>query len=228
MRIDPSIAERHWAEAAVEQVIERLRADGYEVEREASFGGVRADLVARRGGETLVYEFKAPSEGGEGWARAVALLRERAAEQGARFRLVFVRPPREARIEVNGIEAALVEALRGSPPKEFYALSPGANIEAVSDVEIDAIEVRPDRVAVEGEATVTASLSAGAGGTWATDSFPFAFGVVLDREARLKNVTKLEVDTSSWSGASDARAGAEDGGRSGYTPAESTAGNESS
>jgi Holliday junction resolvase len=199
MRIEPRIAERHWQAAAVEQVAEQLRAEGYEVRRQARFGDLRADLLARKGSDVLVYEFKSPTEGGDDWAQQVSLLRERAVKRGARFHLVFVRPPRESHIEVEGVEAALREALQKQFPAELDELSGHTMIEDVTGVEIDSIEVRQHETRVEGEATVSVSLN-NENETWATESFPFTFDVALDRGGRLARISDLNVDTSSWFG----------------------------
>lgn len=197
MRIDPEIAERHWEAAAVEQVAERLRSEGYSVKRDGRFSGLRADLVARRGDETIVYEFKSPSEGGEDWARQVTRLREKAVERGARFHLVFVRPPRGHHAEVEGLDLALLSALRTQCPEELNRLPASTTIDDVSDVEIASIEVRRDEVITGGQATVTVALN--------TDDqardveyFPFTFEVVLDREGGVKDIIDLQVDTSAW------------------------------
>jgi Predicted pPIWI-associating nuclease len=199
MRIEPRIAERHWEAAAVEQMAERLRAEGYKVQRDVQFEGLRADLVARKGRETVVYEFKSPSTGGEEWSRAVSLLRDRAVEHGARFHIVFVRPPRESQIQIEGIERVLEEALREHFPAELDELSDNTRLEDISRVEINAIEVRQNETVVEGEATVSVSLNNDEE-TWATEYFPFTFDIVLDRDGKLKEVSALEVDTTSWFG----------------------------
>jgi Holliday junction resolvase len=200
VRVERQIAERHWESAAAEQLAEQLRAKGYKVQRDGKFAEFRADLVARKGEETIVYEFKSPSEGGEDWSRAVSLLRERAVERGARFRIVFVRPPREARIEVEGIETALKDALREHLPAELDQLSDHTTVDEVADVEIDAIEVRQLETAVHGEATVSVSLKNNKE-TFASESFPFTFAITLDRDGHLKGISALEMDTSSWFGA---------------------------
>ena len=203
MKIEPQILRRHWEAAAVEQVAERLKQEGYSVEREARFADSRADLVARKGDETLVYEFKVPGRKEADWARAAARLREQAIAQGARFRLVLVRPPRETRVEVHGIEAALEEALRAQLPQEFEALSDRTTVDQVTDVMIDVIEVRPNRIVVRGTATARLSLRDEGTNRSSGDDFPFDFKIALDPDGRLRDVLELRADTSSWLGATE-------------------------
>jgi hypothetical protein len=198
MRIEPHIVDRHWAAAAAEQIEETLRAQGYEVKREASFDDLRADLVARKGDEVRVYEFKAPREGGRDWAQQVALLRERAVARGARFYLVFVRPPRANQIEVEHIDAILKEALSAHMPEQLRVLTRNAGVYDVSSVMIGRIEVRPPEIQVGGDATVTVDLGDEDGAS--NESFPFSFDVVLDGEGHLVKVRDVQVDLSSWLG----------------------------
>jgi hypothetical protein len=199
MRIEPHIVDRHWEAAAAEQIEETLRAQGYEVKRNGLFDDLRADLVARRGDETLVCEIKSPREGGKAWAREVARLRERAVARGARFHLVFVRPPRESRIEIEGIASILEEALSTHMPDQLRALVGNAANGEVSQVTIDRIEVRPHEMEVGGEATVTVDLRSHEGG-FSREDFPFMFEILLDRDGRLTNVVDLQVDLSTLLG----------------------------
>jgi hypothetical protein len=199
MRIEPHIAGRHWEAAAAEQIEETLRAQGYEVKRGARFDDLQADLVARKGDEILIYEFKAPRKGGEDWAQQVALLRERAVAQGARFYLVFVRPPRESRIEIEGIDAILKEALSAHMPRQLRALSRNSGAGDVSQVMIGRIEVRPQEIEVEGEATVAVDLMSNEHSVL-NEYFAFTFDIVLDGDGHLTKVVDLEVDLSSLLG----------------------------
>lgn len=58
MRIRDQIAQKYRLLAAREEVATRYIADGFAVEIEAMLGDFRADLVARRGDELVVVEFK--------------------------------------------------------------------------------------------------------------------------------------------------------------------------
>lgn len=206
MKIEPHIVDRHWEAAAAEQIEERLRAEGYDVERQALVDDLRADLVARKGDEVRVYEFKAPREVGKDWAREVALLRERAVARGARFYLVFVRPPRENRIEVEGIETILKKAISAHMPDEVRAVAGNAGVWDVSDVMIDRIDVRPPEIEIGGEATVNIDLNFDEDGA-ANEHFPFSFELVLDAEGRLVRVINVQVDLSTWLGRTGPRQG---------------------
>jgi len=198
MKIDEQILQRHIEAAAADQLARDLTGKGYAVAQHADFGGLQADLVARKGDEVVVYEFKAPASAKAGWARQMSQLKEQAARQGARFRLVFVRPPRESRVEIDGIEAMLQEAIANNLPAELDELSAETYVDEVSDVEVEAIEVRNSEIAVQGTATVSVQLNDDDGEEWTKEHFPFRFDVALGPDGKLARTNSIDVDTSDW------------------------------
>lgn len=199
MKIDEQILQRHIEAAAADQLARDLAKEGYAVTQHGDFGGLQADLIARKGDEVLVYEFKAPDVAKAGWARQMAQLKEQAASQGARFRLVFVRPPRESRVEIDAIESILEDAINRFSPPELGDLSAHSRVDEVSDVEIDALEVRNGEISVQGTATVSVSLISD-GETWTSECFPFRFDVVLGPDGKLERTNTIHVDVSDWYG----------------------------
>lgn len=204
MRIEPAIATRYIEQAAAEQLSEEMRSQGYEVQREVSLGDLRADLIARRDGQVIVYEIKVPAadagEAAADWARQTARLRAYARELGASFRLILVRPPRETHVEVSGLEDQLACALREDPPDDLQAIAASIEIGQVSDLAITSLVVRAEAVEVEGEAIVDVSLLSGEGDEVSRESFPLTFAVVLDRSGHVAELHRADVDTSSWYG----------------------------
>ena len=204
MRVEPAIASRYVEQAVVEQLSEDMRGEGYAVEREAALDGLKADLVARRGRETIVFQLKTPgsNEPGEpaaAWARRTAELRAHACRLGASFRLILVRPPRETRVEIAGLETALEVALRREPPKGLHAIAASAAIGRVSDISIESLVLRGDLAQVDGEAVVDVTVLGDEGSVLSTESLPLTFEAVLDRSDRVTELRRAEVDTSSWS-----------------------------
>jgi Holliday junction resolvase len=199
MRIEPAILGKHLEAAAVEQLSEELRRDGYEIEREppSGRGHFRPDLVARRSAETVVVEFKVI--GGP-----KVMLREAARyarERGARFRLVLVRPERETRIEVDGLERILLHALSAPTHPDLDMLSERTMVDAVEGVEVDAIHVEQASVRVEGSATVSVRLTAEHGEREiASLALPFTFALSLGKGQAVLDHPDVEVDTSEWTG----------------------------
>lgn len=197
MKIDEQILQRHIEAAAADQLARDLTGKGYSVAQHADFGGLQADLIARKGDEVLVYEFKAPASPKAGWARQMTQLKERAASQGARFKLVFVRPPRESRVEIDAIESILEDAINRFSPPELEGLSAHSRVDEISDVAIDALEMRNGEISVRGTATVSVSLISD-GETWTSEYFPFRFDVVLGPDGKLERTNRIDVDTSDW------------------------------
>lgn len=202
MRIDPQIAAAHWEKAAVEQVASNLSAEGYQVNLDEKIGDYEADLVGRKAGETVVYEFKV-GNWSSSRAHQAAEIRRIAVEQlGAQFRLILVPPPHQPVIEVAGLEDRLTEWLREHVPEDLEMLSSASQIEHVHDIEILELLFGPEGVKLIGEAVVDVCLQWGRGEDAAEEreSFPFDFDITIRPDGTIAEVNSLEVDVSSWSG----------------------------
>jgi Holliday junction resolvase len=204
MRLESAQSTRFLELAAVRKVTADMRARGYTVQREARLGRLKADLVARRDGETIVFEFRVPGQGKVEWARRAVQLRDRARAMGAKFRLILVRPPRARHVEVEGIESALEEALRDRMPPALELLSARTRVDDVSDVEIESLVMRGDSTEVSGEGAVTVTLRSGRDDEIDTVALPFAFKALLDRNNKVSELLRVGVDTSMWYGEDDA------------------------
>ncbi len=201
MKIDPAIVERHWEQAAVEQLSHELLAQGYTVEREVPFGNLRADLVATgRDGAVTLFEVKVPGRGRTpDWARRAVALRAQARALGGRFKLVLVRPPRDIAVEIDGLEAALLDSLTRTPPPELARLGPGARIGAVDAVYLDEVKMHGQTVEVAGEGALVIDRHDSQGDAFSQEDFPFSFRAVLDDANRVASLSDVSVDLSSSS-----------------------------
>jgi Predicted pPIWI-associating nuclease len=199
MKIEPTILGKHLEAAAIEQLSEELRQEGYEIEREPLLGSThfRPDLVARRGAETLVIEFKVMG-GPEVSLRQAALY---ARELGARFRLVLIRPEREVHVEVDGLESILLSAISEPIHPDLDILSNRTMVNGVHTVEVDAIRVEQGDIEVRGSALVSVTLTAEGGDVEiASLDFPFTFALRLDADRELLGEPEISIDTSEWNG----------------------------
>jgi Predicted pPIWI-associating nuclease len=200
--IEPQIAARHWEEAAIDQVAKDLEAAGYQVSRNDRLGAYRADLVARKNSEIIVYEFKVGSWN-TGRAREAAALRKHVVHAlGAQFKLVVVTPPRDKIIEVEDIEQLLLDTILENLPSELDQLSSHTRIEAVSDVNISSVAIGRSGTSVEGEGMVSVTLEWGSGDDRVemVESFPFDFHIILGPQESVKDLISLAVDVSGWYG----------------------------
>ncbi|MDX2210410.1 MAG: hypothetical protein SFV20_08635 [Sphingopyxis sp.] len=188
--------------AAAEAFASKLTSSGWEVEREASVGAMRIDLIARRGEEVVFYEFKLAGESAyDGWASELLSYQKLARQHGASFRLIMVRPPRQMDLEIDGVERMLFEFLVQHPPLQVSDIAGHTLIDEVVGVDLDSVRISGTTADVSGDASLAVTLQTGAGEDIGSELFPFAFTAKLDLVAqRADEVDVLEVDLSSWFG----------------------------
>jgi hypothetical protein len=205
MRIRGEIARKHWLNAAIEETRRQYLDQGYKVRDHARLGDHEADMIATRGKEHVVLEFKSGPWSASKEQQAAGLRNYVAHKLGGRFVLVWAPPPVERQIEVTGLEAELCSHLMENLPAELDELSTHTRVEAVSDLEITSIHLEPGSTQIHGSALVEVDLQYGSdsdvdhdeGGT-TSDSFPFEFILGVDDELKITQVEKLEIDTSGF------------------------------
>jgi hypothetical protein len=212
MKIREEIARKYWEQAAVEETRLQYLEQGYEVETQALLGQHTADLVARRGKEIVVAEFKSGP-----WSpekdRAVAALRNHSVHTlGAQFVMIWAPPPVERIIEVEGLEEHLCNYLMDNLPSELDELSTHTQIEEVTDVSLSSIVLGPSTMEIRGTALVGVQLVYGSesdrahdNGAEMGDSFPFQFSLTLNEDRGIDEVEELKVDTSDFYGDDEER-----------------------
>jgi hypothetical protein len=203
MRVeDRGIGGIYLERAAAEELAGNLVKDGWTVERESDVGGSRVDLVARRAGETVFYEFKlAGSTASPGWAAHLVSQQQLARRKGAAFRLVLVRPPRQMDLEIDGVDRMLFERFVQYPPSEVSDIAGHTLIDEVEGVDLTSVRIRGTIAEIAGEAVLGVTLQTGGGEEIGSESFPFTFSATLDLAAgRADEVEVHEVDTTSWYG----------------------------
>jgi len=188
--------------AAADELSEQLSRDGWMVEKEADIDGSRLDLVARRGSETIFFEFKlAGSPSSDDWSAQLVALQQLARRHGAAFRLVLVRPPRQMELEIDGVAQMLFNALVQHPPWQVADIAGHTLIEEVEGVDLESVQIRGTIARVRGEANLGVTLQTGGGEAIGSETFPFAFSATLDlAEGRADEVEVDDVDLSSWYG----------------------------
>lgn len=127
-------------------------------------------------------------------SRAVAV----AQAAGFRFILEVAVPPREKRIEVEGLREALLAHLQDDPPHEVD-LGASTSIDDIADIELDGIAVSPGRVQVEGAGALEVTVRGGGSsdGVDFEHSFPFTFEAELHDNLDVVTL-EAKVDASSW------------------------------
>lgn len=188
------------AAKAIETML-ALQGQGYRVEESAMVGDYRADLVARKGDETILFEFK--SKGGPTRQGGGNQLLKYAKKRGYDYRLVIVGPPERVEVEVEELESTLHEYLVNSEfPTELYDVASNAFIDGVVDLEIVSLHVNRDEIRVKGHGTIEVTLEYGGGeardGVTSSDDFPLNFDVTLDHDLKIISGDKIRVDISSF------------------------------
>ncbi|MBU1383537.1 MAG: hypothetical protein KKG14_14780 [Alphaproteobacteria bacterium] len=201
MIVEPRIAAPFLERAAAEQLRDQLTADGYAVSMEEAFGDGRADLIARKGDQTIVFEVKVPGQGrNDGWARSVAALQSEARRQAAEFRLVVVRPPRVTHVEVAGLDDLLLETWTRNLPADLDGVAATTLVEEISEIVVDSLILRDGIARIEASGEVGVRFLAGDGEAFSSEAFPFRVRAQLDVATNAMEVEDASFDLSSWYG----------------------------
>jgi len=194
-------SDRYLEAAKTEELTDKLKKEGFEVQVEAGLGSQRYDIIAKQGTKVVVYEVKSGSTLGED-AKNLALLRANAQQNHAEFRLVVVSPPKETDIEFEELEEILTSYASNHLPSELAELSGNTQVEWVSDIQIDVIRISKTSIYVAGNASISVELEYGGGdekdGMTTSDSFPLEFALDLDHQFKIMDVETFDVDNSSF------------------------------
>lgn len=184
----------HLVMANMAEVEDRLRAQGYEVQREVD----GFDMIATKPDHRVVYDFKAPGELGD---KKDLVLERRARARSAGFddfRLVVAGRPHPVEIDVEDFNSALLDYLVRNPPPEIEQMSGPVDVESVEDVEYDSVRVGRDGSRLRGTAVVEMVLGNGEGKRKDLQERPVAcplrFDVRLGKELSLVEAS-IQVDT---------------------------------
>lgn len=192
--------------AKIEEISSQLRNEGYDVTLNPSGDDQGYDLVAEKNGAKVAVEVKFNARLRES-AETIKDLRRRAIERGYdEFRLVVVSPPHETDVHIEGLDKKLLEHLSENPPDALKNVPQSPCIESVRELEIDSISVTAEGTRVTGNGVVRVWERPTLGVyitniprstlQWVT-GLPFSFEIKLDKELRITDVYKIDVDTSS-------------------------------
>jgi hypothetical protein len=204
MKTVKKIAPHYLEKAAIEEFAVNLRDQGYQVEVEKNLGSFRADLIASRNGEKIVYEFKSGSWSRDKTEQAQRLRNYVVHEYGGKFELVWVNPYREVDLHIEGLEHLLAEAIH-KDPGPLDELSTHTLVDEVDDIQVNSLDIGFEGISVEGEGTVHVELNYGSEsdresglGASSFDSFPFKFAVRLNGELQPLDEPEVSIDVSNF------------------------------
>lgn len=195
---------KHLLQAAIEETKDEYLKQGYMVKTKAQVGNLTVDLVASKKGEKIYFEFKGKGIPGLPKSQLLSLQRLAAKSPTTALKLVFVSPPDQAEIEIEGIEQIIEEAIVEDLPSELDGLSSHTTVEDVTDVEFTSVNISRNFIQLSGYCMVSVALQHGSNsdlnrdeGSLSSDSFPADFELELDGAFKLKEST-VNVDTSSF------------------------------
>lgn len=209
MEIKKRFLEKYLHEIAIEQLVEEYFQKGYNVTKEGQIGNYRADLIAKKGDETIVIEVKSGKMTPDKKETIRQLGNFIRSQGNYKFFIVVATPPKEKKLEIAEIESLLFNALINRLPSELDELSTHTRIDEITEIDIDEISINGHAIFVKGDGVVSVELQIGSDGDLVRgdgleshESFPFDFEITLEynvnKGLEISEVDKFYVDTSSF------------------------------
>ncbi|MES2329665.1 MAG: hypothetical protein V4539_08690 [Bacteroidota bacterium] len=209
MRIERKYIQQYIHSIAIDQIADEYRGKGYEVSLETNIGNYMADIVARKENETIVIEVKAGRMTKDRKKALAEIANYIRSIPNYTFLVVLASPPKEKKIEIEGIEHLLFTHFLNNLPDELDQLSSHTRVDDVADVEIEELEINQAGIIfLTGDGSVRVSLQAGSdsdneGSEDLYSTFPFSFEIELEWNVTMWQIgnpdeAEIEVDTSSF------------------------------
>ncbi len=222
-------AIRYLEASKIEELCDKLSAEGYRVTRPSIADAIPFDLIAEKAGKRIAYNVKARSSLKSSLEEILAR-QQYAREHGIESaRLVVVNPPHQTDAKVIGLERALASHFINHLPEDLQRFIerwrgdgisglwvPGLHdrrpdVEyvkiAVRQIDLDKLHVTDQEIMASGEGLIVGTVriyeelpnQPRKPVSFDVDT-PFTFDVTLDRDMRVRGFAHLSVDTSSWEG----------------------------
>jgi len=209
MEIKKKFLDKYLHNIAIEQIAEEYLQKGYEVSKENQIGKYQADIIAKKGDETIVIEIKSGKMTPDKKETITQLGNYIHTQSNYKFIVVIATPPKEKKLEIINIDELLSSYFIEEFPEELNELSTHTMMDEISDIDIDEIRIDGKSIFIKGDGVVSVELQYGSDsdqtsgdGNETSDNFPFEFELTLeyDKNHKLKitDVDKLIVDTSSF------------------------------
>jgi Holliday junction resolvase len=187
----------------VEELIDKYKQNGFDVERESKCNDVVFDLVAKKGDERIAFEVKVLGDKSK-QNETIKKSRTVAENNGYKFILAIASRPQSNEIKIEDLNRSFIEYFKTKVPAELENLSIGnlsskTTIEDISDIEIDNIHLLKDKNEIKGSALFELELDFRNNPNCKSLMYfdtPFKFEVVLDLNLKVERINKLEIDRS--------------------------------
>jgi len=208
MQIKRRYFDKRLHEIAIEQIAEEYLEKGYDVAEKQNIDNYQADLIAKKGEETVVIEIKSGKMTPQKKEKIKHLSDYVRMHGNYRFIVTIATPPKEKKLEIDNIESLLLSCVIADLPSELDELSTHTTVDEISEVEIDEIKIDPV-ISVKGSGIISVELQFGSDremkkedGYTSSEKFPFDFDIVLEytdkHELQVVEVINFKVDTSSF------------------------------
>lgn len=188
-------------DAAIAEMTDSYRKQGYNVNTDFKLGDYHVDLYCEKEGTKLAFEFKTRERSDY---ERIEAMREIAKENDIHFRVVIVRIPVDKHISVEGIEETLEQYFINDMPSDLDSLSTHTRVIEVEQAVLTSIELKSiDEIEISGNSEVVVDLCFDNDDDHCdTESYPFTFKGVWsfndNRELELEDLSELKFDTSSY------------------------------
>lgn len=188
-------------EAAIAEMTDSYRKQGYNVNTDFKLGDYHVDLYCEKEGTKLAFEFKTRERSDY---ERIEAMREIANENDIHFRVIIVRIPVDKHISVEGIEETLEHYFNNDMPSDLDCLSTHTRVVEVEQAVLTSIELKSlEEIEISGKSEVVVDLCFDNDDDHCdTESYPFTFKGVWsfndNRELELKELYELKFDTSSY------------------------------
>ncbi|XWN38591.1 MAG: DNA/RNA nuclease SfsA [Balneola sp.] len=188
MEIKKEILYKNLEELALQQIAEEYQSKGYKISREVSLGKFRADLIAFKDKEKIIFEVKTTQMSSFDKKRLAEFTDYINTLENCTLRILIARPPKDKKIIIDGFEELLLNYLISNMPHELDEISTHTIIDSISDLEIHELLLREKNVMrITGFGVIDVELQFGSGGDQrrgdghiAFDSFPFDFNLEME------------------------------------------------
>ncbi len=188
-------------EAAIAEMTDSYRKQGYNINTDFKLGDFHVDLYCEKEGSKLAFEFKTRERSDY---ERIEAMREIANENDIHFRVVIVRIPVDKHISVEGIEETLEHYFNNDMPSDLDCLSTHTRVVEVEQAFITSLQMKSiDEIEISGNSEVVVDLCFDNDDDHCdTESYPFTFKGVWafneNRELELQELSDLKFDTSSY------------------------------
>ncbi len=209
MKIRREYLQKYLEYIAADQITAEYEQKGYAIFRSLPLGegSLRADLVAKKENETIIFEIKTGKMTPEKKAEIKGISSYVRSHKNHKFLVVFAIPPREKSFEIGNIDHLLTKYFIANVPSELGLLPViSTKINEVRAVDADNITINDNVIVVKGDGILEVTLLMKVGTTddeeEAIENFPFDFEIQLEydenKQLYITALNALQVNTATF------------------------------